>query len=312
MKLPFYCVAVIAMCLLFACTSNSNKLNETAPSKISIAEDKIIAQDMELQKTEERNFTIPKPVTTGDAYPWAADTNTLLYNSPDITVLNAGGPANQDWDKKIIKTSRVTLELTDYKTFNTAVHDKVKRYGAYIAGEQQTESGQRIENTLTIKVPVAQFEDLMNSIGGDGIKVLEKNISTEDVTGEVVDTKARIQAKQQVRDKYMELLKQAKTMKDILAVQEEINSIQEELEAESGRVAYLSHSAAYSTLLLTYYQYHHGNSADTMEPGFLAKIKEAFATGSTIIANILLFFISVWPLVLTATVLLVYVKKSRL
>src|SRR5689334_9909029 len=183
------------------------------------------------------------------------------------------------------------------------MHDRVKRYGAYIAGEQQTESDTRIENSLTIKVPVALFEDLMNSIGGDGTKVLEKTISTEDVTGEVVDTKSRIEAKKQVRDKYMELLKQAKTMKDILAVQEEINNIQEDLEAASGRVAYLSHSAAYSTINLTYYQYLNGNSADTAEPPFLTKVKEAFATGGTIITNILLFLISVWPLALAGAVL---------
>ena len=95
----------------------------------------------------------------------------------------------------------------------------------------------------------------------------------------------------------MELLKQAKTMKDILAVQEEVNNIQEDLEAASGRVAYLSHSAAYSTINLTYYQYLNGNSADTAEPSFLTKVKEAFATGGTIITNIVLFLVSIWPLV---------------
>lgn len=306
MKLLFYSVAVIAMCLLHACKSNNGKPpgNADAASEQS---DGFITQDVQLHapgKQEEKIGNV-----AGDVVALKADTTTENINA---TVLQSGNPSTEDWDKKIIKTASVAVELKNYAVFNTAIHEKLKRYGAYIAGEQQTESDTRIENRLTIKVPVAQFEALMNNIGGDDIKVLEKSISTEDVTGEVVDTKARKEAKKQVRDKYLELLKQAKSMKDILAVQEEINGIQEDLEAASGRIAYLSHSAAYSTIHLTYYQYLNGNSANTAEPSFLTKIKEAFAIGGSIITNILLFIISVWPLALAGTILLLYVKKGRL
>ncbi|TKK67190.1 DUF4349 domain-containing protein [Ilyomonas limi] len=310
MKLPFYSVAVIAMCLLVACSSNSNKLNETADSAegASIQDVTLAAPAPPPTAGEEEkanNFS-------GEFSVVSADTINQRSSVANPDILHAGNPTTEDWDKKIIKTARLTLELKNYTTFNTAIHDKLKRYGAYIAGEQQTESDARIENILTIKVPVVLFESLMNSIGGDGIKVLEKNISTEDVTGEVVDIKARIEAKQQVRDRYLELLKQSKSMKDILAVQEEINGIQEDLEAASGRASYLSHSAAYSTINLTYYQYLNGNSADTAEPSFITKVEAAFATGGTIITNIILFFISVWPLVLAGGILLLYVKKWKL
>ena len=308
MKLPIYSVAVIAMCLLVACKSSADKSYKSEDVALSKVETPVTD---EMAKPKSEKFTVPQ-VLTNNLSSGATDTIAEVLGRPSPTVLQSGGPNNDDWDKKIIKTARVSLELKDYKSFNTTIHDKLKRYGAYIAGEQQTESDTRIENVLTIKVPVALFEDLMNGIGGEGIKVLEKSVSTEDVTGEVVDTKSRIEAKKQVRDKYMELLKQAKTMKDILAVQEEINNIQEDLEDASGRVGYLSHSAAYSTINLTYYQYLNGNSAITAEPSFLTKIKEAFATGGTIISNILLFLISVWPLVLAGGVLLFYIRKGKL
>lgn len=309
MKLPFYSIAVIAMCLLFACSGSTGNLNNTSGVTLDKSEE-ITTQDVQLNAPPPPQEK--KGALSGEFAAVSAGTTSMRSNQPDDNVLHAGNPATGDWDKKIIKTANVMLELKDYASFNSAIHDRLKRHGAYIAGEQQTESDTRIQNSLTIKVPVALFEDLMNSINGNDIKVLEKSISTEDVTGEVVDTKARIEAKKGVRDKYMELLKGAKTMKDILAVQEEVNSIQEDLEAASGRVAYLSHSAAYSTIHLTYYQYLNGNSADTAEPAFLTKVKEAFATGGTIITNILLFFISVWPLVLAGGVLVVYVKKGRL
>ena len=151
----------------------------------------------------------------------------------------------------------------------------------------------------------------MNSLPGDGIKVLEKTISTEDVTGEVVDTKARIEAKKEVRARYIELLRQAKNMKDILEVQDEINGIQEDIESASGRVNYLTHAAAYSTINLKYYQFLNGVTSKDVEPGFLTNVSEAFKTGSSVITNLILFFISIWPVVIAGIFLIFYIKKLR-
>ncbi len=316
MKRFLYSVAILAMCLTIACQSRSNK-------SIAATEDLTLTNSKPEETSADKAApapALPPAIAKDGAEAFGtvdnrasntADTATAMPAAPDPTVLQGSTPNNEDWDKKIIKTARVTLELKDYKPFNAAMHDKLKKYGAYIAGEQQTESDARIENALTIKVPVAQFEDLMNSIGGDGIKVLEKNISTEDVTGEMVDTKARIEAKKEVRDKYMELLKSAKSMKDILAVQEEINGIQEDLEAASGRVIFLSHNAVYSTINLTYYQYLNGSTADTLEPSFFTKTGEAFAAGGAVIINLLLFCISIWPLLIAGTFLLFYIKRWK-
>jgi hypothetical protein len=218
-----------------------------------------------------------------------SSSNTTSFSSND-SLLNSGGPTNIDWDKKIIKNAHVTLELKDYNAYNSSLHTKLKGYGAYVAQEQQTESDDQIANNITIKVPVDKFDDLMNSLPGDGIKVLEKTISTEDVTGEVVDTKSRIEAKKEVRAKYLELLKQAKDMKEILEVQNEINDIQVDIESASGRVNYLTHAAAYSTINLRYYQFLNGVTSKDVEPGFLTNVSEAFKTGSSVITNLILFF----------------------
>ncbi len=242
----------------------------------------------------------------------AADTtatSAFVQNAPAVP--QSGIPVNPDWDKKIIKTAHVTLELKDYNAYNSNIHAKVKNYGAYIAQEQQNETGEQIANEIAIKVPVDKFEDMMNSLAGDGIKVIEKTITTEDVTGEVIDTRARMEAKKQVRDRYLDLLKQAKTMKDILEVQQEVNTIQEDIESAAGRVNYLVHSSAYSTINIKYYQYLNGVPAKETEPTFVNKIAEAFKTGGSIITNLLLFVVSVWPLALAITFTVLFLRARN-
>lgn len=265
-------------------------------------------QTAELNKTA-GDFAIKKFLpASNDAN--SSDTAHTYVNSIDTILLQSGGP-QIDWDKKIIKTANVTLELNNYNDYNGNIHSRLKAYGAYVSAEQQSESDEKIGNEITIKVPVDKFDDLMNSLPGDGIKVLEKGISTEDVTGEVVDTKARIEAQKQVRAKYLELLKQAKSMDEILEVQNEINAIQEDIESSTGRIDYLVHSAAYSTINLHYYQYLNGVTAKDVEPTFVSKMVNALKKGGSIITELILLCVSVWPFFVVLFILLFLFKKLR-
>ncbi len=235
-----------------------------------------------------------------------ADSGHAVYAPPSIQ------NTHEDWDKKIIKTADVTLELKDYAAYNQSIHKGLKAYGAYISTEEQSLDDIRSANNITIKVPVEQFENLMNSFSGDGIKVLQKKIGSEDVSGEVVDTRSRLEAKKQMRERYLGLLKQAKNMKEILEVQDQVNSIQQEIESAAGRVSYLNHQSAYSTIRLTYFQYLSTDGIQPKEPGYIYKLKEAFSYGIRIIANLFIFMVTLWPLFLCGAIAVIIWKKRKI
>lgn len=205
-------------------------------------------------------------------------------------------PANPDWDKKIVKTANLDIEVKNYRSFNELLHRTVKQSGGYIAQEEQNESGYKIENAVTIKVPVAQFDETLSQLASDSDKLVGKKISAEDVSMQIVDTRSRLETKKEVRERYLELLKEARNMKDILQVQNEINGIQEEMEGAAGRIAYLSHSAAFSTINLRFYQVLDANVRNEPDPSFLHKIKDALADGWNWMSGLLIGLISLWPL----------------
>jgi len=216
-----------------------------------------------------------------------------------------------DWDKKIIKTANLNIEVKDYKVFANQLHDIVKQFGGYIFQEQQNESAYKIENTVSIKIPVAQFDDAMNKLTASGEKIVERKIISEDVTSDMVDTKSRIEAKKEVRLRYLDLLKQAKNMQDILQVQNEIDGIQEQLESAAGRVAYLNHSSAFSTINLTFYQVTDVIGITEKEPTYLHKIKEAFSGGLKWISDLMLELVALWPLIIAVVTLWIVLKKRK-
>lgn len=230
---------------------------------------------------------------------YSADSTAEVAHNFQQTPANGQPPnSNIDWNKKIIRNGTINLEVKDYSKYYQVLKDVVRREGGYIAQENQQQTDYRLENTVLLKVPVTQFEETMDLItqGTGKEQVNERKITSEDVTTEVVDTKSRIEAKKEVRLRYLELLRQAKTMKDILEVQSEINQIQEQMEMASGRVNYLNHASAYSTINLTFFQVLSATPPQEKEPSFSTNILSAFLSGWQFIKAIIVGLISIWPL----------------
>ena len=216
-----------------------------------------------------------------------------------------------DWDKKIIKNASLNLEVKDFKVFNSTVRDKTKQFGGYIAMEEQTQSDYKVESVLKIKVPVDQFDDAVTQFTNDAKKFIEKKITSEDVTAEVVDTKSRMEAKKQVRLRYLDLLKQAKNMEEILNVQQEINGIQEQIESAAGRIEYLSNSAVYSTIHLTYFQVLDPAAKDNDQPSFGTRFYQSFRNGWSWMGEVFIGLTSIWPLFLFGFICWIAYKRNH-
>lgn len=245
------------------------------------------------------------PVQSGGAS-YAADSAA----APSVPVSRQ--PASKpDWDKKIIKTGNLKVEVKDFKSYSEKVHQTVKQFGGYIAQEDQVLNNEKAENVIIIKVPVAAFEDMLNQLPAGDSKVLERKITSEDVTGDVVDTRSRLEAKKQVRQKYLEFLKESKNTDEVLKVQNEINSIQEEIEAAAGRIGYLSSQSAYSTIHLTYFQPSPGYTPVDENPGLGTRTVTAFKNGASWFAELFIALLSIWPVLLGIAVVFLVWKKMR-
>ena len=216
-----------------------------------------------------------------------------------------------DWDKKIIKNAFINIEVKDYKVFNTAIREKTRLLGGYIAMEEQGHSEYKIENVMTIKVPVDQFDNAVSEFTIGSEKLIEKKITSEDVTSQVVDTKSRLEAKKQIRIRYLDLLKLAKNMEEILNVQQEINGIQEDIESASGRLQYLGNASRYSTIHLTCFQVLDPSAKNINELRFGTKLWTSFRNGWHWVGEVLIGIITIWPLFVIGFICWIIYRRTR-
>lgn len=228
-------------------------------------------------------------------------------------VVNDAPPAVKiDWDKKIVKTATLQAEVKDFSLYSQGLVQRVKALGGYISQEQQNQTDYRIENTVTIKIPVSQFDQAVATLLKDVQKVDTRQISSEDVTSAYIDSKSRLEAKKEVRLRYLELLKSARNMKDIIEVQKEINYIQEEIEMVTGRINYLGHASAMSTIHLTYYQVLNMPGGSKGTPGFIEELKDSFANGWYWLGELFIGLVAIWPLVLLIVFVALLIRRKQL
>jgi len=284
MKFSLQLMAVALLCSFVAC-----KNNDTSESKEVLATTQYNTPKAEEATTVDS--TAPSPPST---FAKEQADQPGQPNKPEHQ--NQIAPSNTDWDKKIIKNASLIVDVKDHKSFSDLVHGLVKQSGGYVAEEEQTKTDYKIEKVVTIKVPVDQFDNLVTALTSTKDNVIEQKITSQDVTGEVIDTRSRTEAKQQVRARYLELLKQAKNMDEILKVQKEINDIQVEIEAGSGRVNYLNHAAAFSTVQLTFYEILNAAAEHEEKPGFGTRVLSALQSGFDWIGEMLIVLLTLWPL----------------
>ena len=103
------------------------------------------------------------------------------------------------------------------------------------------------DNSITLRVPASRLNDAIEQVGKLG-EITSRNIQGDDVTEEMTDLDIRLRTTEETRNRLVELLKKSDKVEDLLKVEKELQRVVESLELIKGRIKYLGHAVAYSTL----------------------------------------------------------------
>jgi hypothetical protein len=129
----------------------------------------------------------------------------------------------------------------------------VETEGGYIAGTQaqaQPADSQIRTGILNFMVPAANFDATIDELSKIG-KVQNEQITGTDVSGQYLDLQTRLDNAIAQRSAMLSLLTQAKTINDMIAVQNQISQITTQIEQLKGQIKYLDDHTAFSALTVT-------------------------------------------------------------
>lgn len=198
-------------------------------------------------------------------------------------------------EKKIIKDGRIGLQVQDLNKTKLRVDSLVRKYEGYYANESFNNTDWESAYTLKIRIPAVSFEALIAAIEfGDG-EVEYKEIDARDVTDQFIDLETRLENKRSYLERYKDLLNKAKSVKEILEIEEKIRGLEEEIESTIGRLKYLSDQVDYSTLDLRITERKEFKYKPDKQDSFFERLKQSLSKGWYVFVDFLLFTIRLWP-----------------
>lgn len=201
--------------------------------------------------------------------------------------------------RKLIKNGTLEFETEDLQKTMTSINQAAQSVGGYIANEHSTANHSQFWNTVTVRIPSSAFDNFITQISRGVQKFDKREIKSQDVTEEFMDLEARIAAKKKLEQRYLEILKTANTVKDILQVETEAGKIREEIERAEGRLRFLKNQTSMSTVNIGFYKT--TEVISTADNTFISSVKDGLMNGVNIIEIIVLGLINIWPLLILGT-----------
>lgn len=206
-------------------------------------------------------------------------------------------------ERKLIKEGTISFETDHIEKTRNYIARLTQIQKGYISRENSYMYDEQRRYEMTVRIPAELFDSFVDSLSGLIVKLENKDIQVKDVTEEYLDAESRLKSKKEILARYTELLKQAKTVAEMLDVEREMGNIQTEIESFQGRLKYLQNQVSYSTLNITFFEYR------SSEFGFWGKIGKAFVSGWKGFLWFLIGIVNLWPMWLILAFLVWLIKR---
>jgi len=186
----------------------------------------------------------------------ASDSGSATNTLPENATIQTGSDSltGAQTGHMIIKNAEIKLLVEKTDTAIDRSMQVVGDVGGYIISSKvwyQDANGEKYKYaTISIGVPVDQFETAMRRLRGVALRVLDENASGQDVTSEYVDLQSQLGNLEATRDRIRSFLDNAQSVEESLRINQELTTIEAQIEQVKGRMNFLSNRSAYSTITI--------------------------------------------------------------
>jgi hypothetical protein len=234
-----------------------------------------------------------------------------------------------DLSEKIIYSAYAELETTDFEASIAAVEQLQTRYGAFlenssVTGSNLSDSYYGITScrsaTYTLRVPKENYFSLTDNLSSVG-NVTYLSSDATNITQQYTDTASRLSAYETEETRLLEILAEAETVEDMIAVENRLSDIRYQKESLTSQLQNWDNQVSYSSVTIVLNEVQELTPAPTTEaPTYWEEVGSAFRStlhGLFVIAKTLLkLLIAATPvlvpiLLIIVVILVVHRRKKK-
>ena len=190
--------------------------------------------------------------------PAAAGGDYVLNESPELGRFDKESSTeatNLPINQKLIRKIWLDAETEDMASLLKNVEERIAQLGGYVEARQikngSVYSGRSYRYAdLTIRIPSAKLDSFVAGVA-EASNVTDTKETTEDVTLSYVENESKIVALETEQTRLLELLTQAKTMDDILKIENRLTNIRSQLEQLKSQLRLYDNLVSYGTIYLS-------------------------------------------------------------
>jgi hypothetical protein len=168
-------------------------------------------------------------------------------------VKNADLYAQQGQERMVIENADLAIVVRDPQARMADIASLANSLGGYVVSsniyQSYTNLGKEVpEASIVIRVPSEKLDQALDEIKEGAVDIDYENRSGQDVTSIYVDLQSQLKAKEAAEQKLLEIMDDAESAEDVLAIYLQVQSIQTEIEQLKGQIKYYEESAALSSI----------------------------------------------------------------
>jgi len=161
----------------------------------------------------------------------------------------------KDFGQKIIYNSYLYIETLDFETSYQMILDEIEKSNGYISYSNQSGGqygdGSYSSKSLSVecRIPIDSYNQFLNSSDSFG-NVTRRTDNSQDVTSAYVDIEARLTSLKIQEERLLELVKEAKDIDTLLAIETRLAEVRYEIEFYTSQIKTYDNLIEYSTVTI--------------------------------------------------------------
>lgn len=151
-------------------------------------------------------------------------------------------------DRMLVWNANLDIDVTDVNEAVIKAVSIVEKSSGYL--EWKSEQAEKSAH-VRLRIPVKDFKNALGSFEALGT-VTNRTVHGEDVTEKYIDVEARLKNKYALRERLKQLLDKASGVKDILAIEAELNRVQSDIDSMEGTIKSLRGQIDFATVDLSF------------------------------------------------------------
>ena len=195
-------------------------------------------------------FTMEESQSPAQPAPQATPTPAAMMESMDGAEESEGGSSGPllsplAQSRIIVHTARMSLIVDDVAGTVDRIAGIASSLGGWLVSSDRES---RHTGAVAVRVPAQSLDEAFDMIERTARDVVSRAVTSEDVTDQYVDTQSRLSSLRATETRLLGFLEQTRNVEEALQVQNELFSIQLQIEEMQGRLNYFQQVAAFSLI----------------------------------------------------------------